>query len=73
MRKVQILKYEKVLKEAVGDYSYELVNDYIGSFHGWGVDYEHDSQQYTAAIIESPNGEVKLLHINLIRFLGLPE
>lgn len=48
-----------------------------GTFHGWGLDIEYSAVDeapvsFTAAIVELPDGTVKLLHPNFFRFTDTP-
>ena len=69
MRKVQVYKYEKPVGSAsVGT----KTKAGIGNFHQFGVDYEEfDSGpgNYTTAIVEMPDGTVKNVPVENIKFL----
>jgi hypothetical protein len=68
-RRVQVMKYEEwdpAIRARPKGF------DYVGTFHGWGVDYEEfetEPGNYTVAIVEKDNGEVVLVHASLIRFM----
>ena len=48
------------------------VLDYIGKFHGWGVDYEEFETgpgNYSVAIVERPStGDINLIYANNVSF-----
>ena len=71
-RKVITYKWEKVKNESY----YEIIENGIGTFIKYGVDYnEHDSGpgNFSTAIVEMPDGSVKNLPLNLIKFLDVRE
>ena len=48
-----------------------ITDDGTGLFHGWGVDYEDSDSgpgNYTCAIVEMPDGSVRLPRADMIRF-----
>ena len=68
MRTVQTYRMEK--KE--GDSFYSKIEDRIGSFHGWGADYEefdHGVGSFSIAIIELSTGEVITPASDMVKFL----
>ena len=69
MRKVQVYKYEKPISPAS---VWTKTEADIGLFHQFGVDYEEfDSGpgNYTTAIVEMPDGTVKNVPVENIKFL----
>lgn len=77
MRKVKIFRYDYVSRSE-GAYTHqtrELVEDGIGVFLEWGLDYEEcntSAGHYSVAIVERESGAVEMLHPNMIRFLREP-
>ncbi|MCK4822305.1 hypothetical protein KA005_41465 [bacterium] len=72
MRKVQVYKYEERTGETPYPTKRHKIKDGIGIFHQFGVNYEEfDSGpgNYTTAIVEMPDGSVKNVPVENIKFL----
>lgn len=83
MRKVQVSistpardelgKYVMTKNPHGEQYTYETVDLYIGSFVGYGTDYEEfetNAVQVTVAIVEKDDGTVSLVPLCNIRFIA---
>jgi len=55
-------------KEALYDTPFEKREIGAGNFHQFGVNCEEGAGNYSTAIVEMPNGEVKNVPVDLIRF-----
>jgi len=68
MKKVNVFKYERF-----GDNShFDRIFDYQAEFHQFGVDYEEfetGAGNYSTAIVELANGEIKNVPVELITFI----
>ena len=67
MRRVTVFKYER--KE--GNTYYDKVEDGMGVFHQWGVNYEefeNGAAPFTTAIIERVGGQVENIPAEMIKF-----
>jgi len=72
MRKVKVFKWVESPAEG-GVWEKEF--DYEASFHAFGVDFEevqYGVGNYSAAIVELDNGEVKNVPAEMIQFLTPP-
>lgn len=66
MRKCVVKKWKQVDGKSL------LVDDYVGTFHGWGVNYEEFETgpgNFSAAIIENASGSVELVYAGHVKFL----
>jgi hypothetical protein len=79
MRTVKIFKYEKrELKDAAhpfGETYHEKVEQGTGLFHGWGSNYEEFENghgNFSAAIVEMPDGSVQQPPADMVQFLSSP-
>lgn len=62
-----------VVKTVNGGYrKKEKTKSYIGSFHGFGVDYEElgvGAGTFTTAIVEAEDGTVETVYLHMIQFV----
>ena len=68
-RKVEVYQYVKVPNESKLDRVYKC----MATFHQFGVDYkefETGPGNYSTAIVEYENGEVKNVPVELIKFIN---
>lgn len=71
MRKVQTYKYKNL---AAPDAPWNLVEDGVGVFHQFGINYEDlEGGVFTTAIVEMPDGTVKNIPVENIKFLDKPK
>ncbi|MCK4785642.1 MAG: hypothetical protein KAV87_17945 [Desulfobacteraceae bacterium] len=73
MRKVQVYKYEKPVSPSS---VWTKVEDGKGMFHQFGVNCEELNEgtgTFTSAIVEMPDGIVKNVPVENIKFLDSPE
>lgn len=72
MRKVQTYKYEKPVPPSL---TRNKIRDKVGTFHQFGINYEEFDDgpgNFTTAIVEMPDGTVKNIPVENIKFLEKP-
>jgi hypothetical protein len=70
LREVTIYKLDRVVSPT-GQIQYEKVVDGHGLFHAWGMDYkefETGPGSYSTAIIEMPDGSIRNVAVEMIKF-----
>lgn len=69
MRTVTVFEWYKPEDYKGGPFSKREIGK--AKFHAWGVDYEEfetGPANYSVAIVEMPDGEVRTLPVNMIKF-----